>query len=243
MSSFLSGAIHVAAQTLHSSSADQMHNLGSTIFSNDGRAFRYAKAGSTALTAGLLQQAPSQVTGDQNLTAVAASVDDLSIASTTTVTVSANDYAEGFVLVTVTPGVGRQYKIKGHSAYTAAAPTFNLAEPVKVALTTTSRLDVVKNNFRGVRVSTVAGTGYSNPVGVAVHPIAASEFGWVQVGGIANVLADGALTVGLHVVKGDAVAGAVESIADGANELLPPVGIAVTGVATTEYGAVKLGLL
>lgn len=243
MSSFLSGDLKVAPQKLHSSSADQLSNMGALIFSNDGRAFRYAKAGSTALVAGTLQQAPSQVTGDQNLTAVAASVDDMSIASTSTVTVSANDYAEGFILVTVTPGVGRQYKIKGHAAYTAAAPTFNLAEPVAVALTTTSRLDAVKNQFRGVRISTVAGTGYSNVTGVAVHPVAANEFGWVQVGGIANVLADGALTVGLHVVKGDAVAGAVETVADGANELLPPVGIAVTGVATTEYGAVKLGLL
>ena len=242
MSSSLSGPIQVAAQKLHSSSADQYHNLGSTIFSNDGRAFRYAKAGSTALAAGKLQNAPSRVAGVENLTAVAASVDDLSVASTTTVTVSANDYAEGWAMVTVTPGVGRQYKIKGHAAFAAAAPTFNLAEPVVVALTTDSRLDIISNPHRGVRISPVVNT-YSAVVGVAVHAVAASEFGWLQVGGIGNVLADGTVTIGLEVVKSDAVQGAVEVIADGANELLAHVGKAVTGTADQEYGAIRIELL
>lgn len=242
MSSFLSGPVQVAAQTLHSSSADKYHNLGEIVFSNDGRAFRYCKAGASALVAGKLQQSSAQDTGLQNLTAVAASVGDKSIAASTTVTVTANEYAEGFAIISVTPGVGRQYKVSGHIAYTAAAPTFNLAEEVKVALTTTSRIDLVRNPFSAVIVNPTTLT--SAPAGVAVHPVAASEFGWLQVGGIATILASGALTVGLHVTSSPDVAGAVKVIADGAQELLPPVGYALTGVADTEYGAVKLlGLL
>lgn len=239
MSQFLTGPTQVVAQTLHSSSADKYHNLGEIVFANDGRAYRYCKAGATALVAGKLQQSSAEDTGLQNLTAVAAAVDDLSVASTTTVTVTANEYAEGFVLVTVTPGVGRQYKVKGHIAYTAAAPTFNLFEGVKVALTTTSRLDLVRNPYSAVIVNPITAT--SDPIGVAVHPIAISEFGWLQVGGVANVLADGAVTVGTALDASNGTAGAVETHASAGVQA--PVGWAVTGIATTEYGAVRLNLL
>lgn len=240
MSNFLTGAIQVAAQTLHSSSADQYHNLGELIFSNDGRAFRYSKAGGTALVAGQLQQSQVEDTDTQNMTAVAAAVDDLSIVSTTTVTVTANEYAEGFILVTVTPGVGRLYKIKGHIAYTSAAPTFNLAEPVRVALTTTSRLDAMANPFNAV---VVAPTTYTSSVaGAAVHPIVASEFGWLQVGGVANLLADGALVVGEPVIRSNGTAGSVEPTTT-TFTVQGFVGYAKTGVATTEYGAVDLKLV
>ena len=73
-----------------------------------------------------------------------------------------------------------------------------------------------------------------------MNNITASQYGWIQTGGVAAPLASGALTVGLPVVASNSTAGAVEVISDGANELLPIVGVAVTGVATTENGAVKL---
>lgn len=240
MSSFLTGPVAVVAQTLHSSSADQYHNLGDTVFSNDGRAFRYCKAG-IALVAGQLQQSQAQDTDTQNLTAAAAAVDDLAIAASTTVTVAVNEYTEGFILITVTPGVGRQYKIKGHAAFAAAAPTFNLAEPVRVALTTTSRFDAVANPFSDVIVNPTTITGL--PVGVAVHPISASQFGWLQVGGISNVLVDGTGLVGVEVQASNAVAGAVEPALTTNIGSLSVIGIALTAITDTEYGAVKLDLL
>lgn len=240
MANCLTGPVSIAAQELHSSSADKLHKLGETVFSNDGRAFRFCKAGGTALVAGKLQQSSAEDTGLQNLTAVAASIGDVSVAASTTVTVTANEYAEGFVLVTVTPGVGRVYRVSGHSAYTAAAPTFNLDEQVKVALTTTSRLDLVRNPYSAVIVNPTTLT--SSPIGVAIHPIAASEFGWLQVAGIASILADGANAVGANLVASNGVAGAVEDAATPGAQ--PLVGIAHTGAADTEYGAVKLqGLL
>lgn len=236
MASCLTGPVQVAAQDIHSSSADQLHRLGEVCFANDGRAFRYCKAGGTALVAGKLQQSSAEDTGLQNLTAVAAAVGDASIAASTTVTVTQNEYAEGWVLVTVTPGVGRQYRVKGHIAYTAAAPTFNLDEEVKVALTTTSRLDLVRNPFSAVIVNPTTLT--SSPIGVAVHPITASQFGWLQVAGVANVLADGANAVGANLVASNGTAGAVEDAASPGAQ--PLVGVAHTGAADTEYGAVRL---
>lgn len=237
----LSGSVQVAAQKLFSSSADQMHNLGETVFSNDGRAFRYAKAGATSLVPGKLQQSAAEVTGDQNLTAVAAAIGDLVIASTSTVTVTANQYAGGLAMITVTPGLGYAYKISGHAAYTAAAPSFSLVadNPVNIALTTSSRIDLVSNPYSAVIVNPA--TASSTPVGVANFPITNAQFGWLQVAGVACVLADGTVTVGTAVDASNGTAGAVEAHPEAGVQA--PVGIAVTGIATTEYGAVKIDLL
>lgn len=238
MSSFLTGLTQVPDQQLYSSDSKSHHKLGETVFANDGRAFRYCKAGGTALVVGKLQQASAENTGLQNLTAVAAAVGDTTIAASSTVTVTANEYAEGFAIVTVTPGVGQQFKVSGHAAYTAAAPTFSISESVRVALTTTSRIDLVRNPYSGVIVNPATAT--SAPIGVAIYPVVASEYGWVQVGGVATILSDGGSTVGTNVSASNATAGAVEA----AVTAQAAIGVAVTGVATTEYGAFRLfGLL
>lgn len=236
--SSLTGNPSAAGQGLFSSSSVQMHQLGEQMVTPDGRRYRYVKAGGTALVPGKLQQAPAEVTADQNLTAVAAAAGATSVSFSTTVTVTANQYAGGWILVTVTPDVGRMYKIKSHAAYTAAAPTFELEDPIQNAWTTSTRCDLVANPYNGVIVHPATASGPA--VGVAVYAIAASEFGWIQVGGIANVLADGANAVGATLVASNSVAGAVEDAASpGAQGI---VGVAVTGAADTEYGAVNLML-
>lgn len=239
MATQLTGSIQIAAQGLYDESSTALHNLGELVHSNDGRAFRYSKAGGTALVSGKLQQSSAEDTGTQNLTAVAASVGDTTISASTTVTVTANEYAGGFAIITVTPGVGKIYKIKSHAAFTAAAPTLTLEDPIQVALTTSSRIDLVRNPFDGVIVNPTTST--SSPVGVAVKAITAAYYGWLQVAGIANVLADGANAVGATLVASNGVAGAVEDAA--APNAQAFVGIAHMGAADTEYGAVKLMLL
>lgn len=228
----------VVAQALLSESSTQLHNLGELVHANDGRSFRYAKAGATALVAGKLQQAQAEDTGAQNLTAVAAAVGDFTIVSTSTITATANQYAGGWAIITVTPGVGYQYSIKSHIAYTAAAPTFQLNDSIQVALTTTSRIDIVANPLSAVVVNPTTAT--SAPSGVAIYPVTAAYFGWLQVAGVATILSDGGSTVGTNVSASNATAGAVEA----AVTAQAAIGVAVTGVATTEYGAFKLfGLL
>jgi hypothetical protein len=144
-------------------------------------------------------------------------------------------------MVSVTPGVGVSYGISGHAAFSGAAPTINLSDGILVALTTTSRVDLVHNPYLAVVVNPTTIT--SGPVGVAVRAITESQFGWLQVAGIANVLADGTITVGTDVVASDNAAGAVEITADGTPEILSVVGTAMTGIATGNYGAIKLNLL
>jgi len=228
----------VVAQGIFSSSSTQLHRLGELVHSNDGRAYRYCLAGGTTLVPGKLQQAKAETTANQDLTAVAAAIGDTTLVSTSTVTVTANQYAGGYAIITVTPGQGYQYLIKGHAAFTAAAPTFTLDDKINIALTTSSRIDLVENPYSAVIVNPTTAT--SAPVGVAVYPVTNAEYGWLQVGGVATILSDGGSTVGTNVSASNATAGAVEA----AVTAQAAIGIAVSGVATTEYGAFKLfGLL
>lgn len=213
--------------------------LGQRAVTGDGRAFRYVLAGATALVPGNLQQNAAEATSLENLSIAAAAVGDTSITTTSTVTVTANQLAGGYVIVTVTPGQGYMYQIAGHAAATAAVVTLNLTDPIQVALTTSSKIDLVPNPYSGVIVNPTTATGM--PIGVAVAAVPATYYGWVQTEGVASILADGNITVGTQVIASNGTAGAVEPQVAGASSVIQAnVGTAMTGIATTEYGAVQL---
>lgn len=232
----LTGSVQVASQGLFESSSVANQNVGELIQTNDGRAFRYAKAGASDIVTGNLLQSSAETTAHQNLTAVAAAIGDTSIAASSTITTTANEYAGGLAIITTGPGIGRAYKITGHAAYTSAAPTFTLADAISgIALTTSSKIDLVRNPYMSVIQNPTTPT--SSPIGVAMSgTLTTLYFAWVQVAGVASVLADGALTVGAPVVASNGTAGAVEVII-GTQTV---VGVAQTGVATGEVGAVRL---
>lgn len=234
----LGSAMLVSPQDLYVSTTVANVDLGALAFTPDGRAFRYALAGGTNLVAGTLLQTAAETTGWENLTAVAAAVGDTQIVSTSTITATANQLAGGYALITVTPGIGQLYGISGHAAFTAAAPTINLTEPIRVALTTSSRIDLVASPYSGAIINPATATGA--PIGVALYTQTAATYGWIQVGGVANILNDGGSTVGTNVSASNAVAGAVEA----AVTAQAAIGVALTGISTTENGAIKLfGLL
>lgn len=234
MSTKLMSALTTAPGDLTSNTSTPMTSVGTLIHTDDGRSFRYVLAGATALVPGKLYQASAQVTGDQNLAVAAAAIGATTVTTTSTVTVTANQYAGGWVMVTVTPGQGYQYKIKSHPAATAAAVTLTLEDPIQVALTTSSRIDLCQNVYSNVIVNPA--TASSNPVGVAVYPVTAAYYGWIQTHGPTNVLADGAITTGTQLCASNGVAGAVEPLAG----VQTAVGYAINGIADTEYGAVYL---
>ena len=236
MSTQLTGAVVVNAQKLFSESSTALHNLGELVFSNDGRAYRYCKAGATALVAGKLQQSSAEdTTNFQNLTCAVSSAGATSITTTSTVTLTVDQLAGALLTVTAaTTGAGFLYKVKGHAAATAAVVTFNLEDSVVVATTGTVTVDLAPNPYSAVIVNPASAS--SAPVSVAVYTITAAYYGWLQVGGVASSLNDGGSTVGTNVSASNGTAGAVEA----AVTAQAAIGVALTGVATTEYGLVKL---
>lgn len=209
-------------------------NLGGLATTGDGRYFRWALAGATALVPGKLQQAPVEATGNEALSVTATAIGATSVTTSTTVTVTANQYTGGWLVVTETPGQGYQYQIGTHPAVTSAVLTLNLIDPIIVALTTGSQVDLVANPFNGVILNPTTATANITGVAVAATPVAG--YGWIQVRGVATVLAQGTIVVGEQVAASSTTAGAVVATSG----VLAAVGVAVTGIATTDYGAIDL---
>lgn len=236
----MTGPVQIAAQGLYDESSTALHALGEIVFTNDGRAFRYCEAGGTALVSGSLYQGVAENTSDADLAVSATAVGATQVTTTDTVTVTANEYANGFLVINTTPGIGKVYKIASHPAASAAVVTITLDDEIEVALTTSSRVTLVSNPYKDVVIAPTTETG---PLaGVAVAAITADYFGWLGVGGPQPMLAEGSITVGIPVVRSDTTAGAVESVSDGAHELLEEVGSAITTIATTDVGMVQMHL-
>ena len=211
--------------------------LGAEYVTPDGRKYRYARAGAAALVVGNVVQAPAQVTGDQNLAFAAAALGATTVTTTSTVTVTANQYAGGYVTVTVTPDLGKSYKIKSHPAATAGTLVLTLETGLLVAWTTATRADLVANPWNGVIICATSPT--AAPMGVAANDLAINGYGWIQTYGPCNVLADSAgATVGTEVSISNATAGAVEAFVSGQQV----IGRALTGIAASENGMIFLNI-
>ncbi len=225
--------------TVNDSSPQQ--TTGQRIQAEDGSEYIYVGVGAGAdLVAGKLYQSPAEVTGNENLAIVAAAVGATSITTTTTVTVTANQYAGGFVVISVTPGIGNKYRISSHPAVTSAVLTLQLEDPILVALTTGTRVDLIADPYANVLVQSVSGAFTGAPVGFAVAPVTAGNYGWLQTKGVCAVLNDaaGALTVGQDLAPSASVAGAVRLATAG----VPSVAIALAGIASGETGGALLKL-
>lgn len=216
---------------------DPLHALGTIGISVDGRKFRYAEVGETALVAGNLLQSAAEATDSQGLAVAAAAIGDTEVTTTSTLTVTANEFANGYLVVTITPGLGHVYRIRSHPAATSGTLVITLYDPIEVALTTSSRVDMVHNPYANVIQWPATETG--GVVGVAFIAAAANTYTWIQTGGIACVLQEGATAVGAQVFASTGTAGAV---IDDPTVATPSVGRAFTGIASGENGAVFLNL-
>ena len=230
----LTGPVTVAAQAVYSTSTTALHNIGEYMVTNDGRGYRYCKAGGSALVVGKIQQAKAEDTSnEQEITITNAAVGDLTIVSTDTVTLAANLLAGGFLIVSEgTLGVGQTYKLKGNTAASSAVVTFNLDEAVRVATTGTCKVDVKVNPYMSVIVAPTTQT--SAIVGAAQYAIGSSEFGWLQTRGVCAILAQGTVVVGDGLVPANTTTtGTVVSRADASLEA--SIGYALHGAASTDY--------
>jgi len=224
----------------HNEEEVPQHDLGTIGVTHDGRKFRYARNSSAAaLTAGELLASAAENTTNQSVVVAAASIGDMSITTTGNVTVTANQYANGYVLGTgeASTGNGILYRIKSHPAASAAVCTFQLYEPIKVAMTATTQVDFIADPYAAVIQWPTTATG--TPVGVAYIAMTASYYGWIQTGGIGVCWADagGAVAVGQSVVASNQTAGCVEDTASTTQAI---VGTAITGIAQAECGPVYL---
>lgn len=223
----------------------QRYPVGTQMVMQDGRKFRYAKAGASTLVVGDLQQAPANITNHLGLTPTAAAVGDRSLTVTLGATAATKDqYADGYAVVLTAAG-GMMPIASNPAIGSAQAGTLVLKSGVKVAIpATASTIDLVANPFRGVIQHPTTQTGIA--VGVAVSAITAAHFGWVQTSGPAAVLTDGTVVLGDSVMPSNGTAGAVEAFglteATPNTEITPIIGRVIRVGATGKQSLIWLTL-
>lgn len=235
-----SGTIQIAGQDVQKESSTQLHALGSYAETPDGRGFRYAKVGATATVPGKVYQGPAEDTTNQNpsggLAVSAAAIGDTTVTLTGSLTLAANLLAGGYMCVVVTPGLGQIYRVKGNTVVAGATGcVVTLEDPIRVALTTSSKVSFRKHLYDGVVVAPATMT--NSIAGVAVGIITAAYYGWLQTKGPVSCLQTGTGTCGtaLGVLQGGTIGSLAPAIAG-----TPIVGWCMGTVITGEYGPVYL---
>ena len=208
-------------QGVYAESSTPLHYLGEKLEFKDGRSFRYCKASGATIGAGHLvaqdQSATSLVETDGVIIAAAGRF-SISAGSTaiqiTKASITKNQFAGAFFMITDDDGEGHQYKVKSNSATgftTSGKVDFDFFDPLVVAVTTDSDIAIVGGLYNEV-MSCTQNTD-EIPVGVATRAVTADYYFWAQSAGIACVLADasgGAIALGDKLTVSDSVAGAAQ---------------------------------
>lgn len=188
----------------YSVSTIKKHALGQRAETADGRIFRYGKAGSGGATLGYYAVSPDVDTAEITMAVTAAAaIGATSISFTNAATTAtANEYSEGWVVVSFGTGIGQTLKISHHAALTSGgASVVYLEDPLVVALDTTSRIDLVANPYNGV-IMVTTDAAISTPAGVPLVTIDADEYGWLQTRGVVGIAADATIAAG-YEFQGD----------------------------------------
>ncbi len=234
------------AQLMFVSSATQQHPLGTRGYTEDGRAFRYAKAGASDLVAGQLVQAPAVIAGHLALTVATSvgstAIGSISIGVTCASSVAAGLYNEGFLQISAGVGQGYNYRVSSHPAVsTGATGTFTLyqEDALATALGATSIVALIHNKYNGV-IQVPVTTPTNVVVGVAPYVIGSTQFGWIQTWGDCPCLMAGAGTQGNPLVGASPTAGGAATATAAALLISPVIGYLRQVSVDTKYNAIDL---
>ena len=232
-------------QGIHEIAVAPVCQLGNKATLPDGRIYRYAKAGASALEVGKLMQSAVAVAAHQGCAFVSSVNAGASAANSPTTivitlgaaAVTADQYAGGTLVVNAGTGIGQTFTILGHAAHAGSGPlTLTLVDDtIRVALSASdSKCSLTASPYSGVIIAPTTLTGV--PVGVTPCAVTALYYFWIQTHGACGVLMDGTPAAGAVVSPSNGTAGAVESgvIGQGA------VGMVINTGVNTEYQQVFL---
>ena len=207
----------VNPETLPAGPAD----LGAMGYTTDGRKFRLAvlPTTGTTLAACKLIQSNAQTSTYHLGTVSAQAIGDTTITYTvpsSTLTVTANQFAGGFLSIVTGTGSPQQVQISGNPAATTSTTlTLILQDPLVLATAANATAELYANPYSAPIVtpgSSLTGTVLGAPmVGVTVSTTIPTYF-WVQSGGFATVLGQGTTGIGLGGSNGS-VAGSMAIVA------------------------------
>lgn len=240
--STLRANITVQPQEIYTTSTTQGADLGAYATTGDGRYFRYAKVGATALVPGSVYQGQANDVVNWNPVgglgvgqANATGAVSFTVSASTTNAV--NVLAGGQATIVAGTGAGYSYQVLSNSAKSSATGmVITLTDPLVTNIGTSTRVNFYPNLYNGVVIWGTTGTA---PIaGVAVYPVVAASFGWLQTRGLASVLCGATASPGQNVAVGglNGTSGAFAP----ATGSFGIVGISVATANTAEFDLVQL---
>ena len=234
----------------------QLYPLGTKLIYG-GRTFRYAFMGG-ACTAGKLVQQAAHVAHHTNCLVINADAATLGgvayshaigsraicIDTAGDTDLTADQYAEGYLLVNNEESEGALLRIRTHLAHNHGVDPSVVIEtydPLTTAVVkNSSHISLVLNPYKDVVVAPTAETGAV--VGATVIDMSDDNYGWLVTSGPAALLVSNAnLVLGHRVVRSDSDAGGV--MPDNGDDLTPVLGqVMATGVVDTEYALINLNI-
>ena len=231
--------------------SSQKQKLGTRAVTPDGRVFYYAENSGTAITtSGQIVDGIAAVGAhDMDLAAAATSASALSFTSGTSLTVTKNQYKDGYVYFNDGPGQGEVYRVKSNTAVSSATGleiTVDEPDGIRTALTTSSLFGLMYNPYKDVKIIDGDGTMTTGPLGVTTIPVTADYFCWIQTSGPASVLSGAVVGIvgdAIGVSQASGESGAFDLWDSSANEDSRPIGHAMGIPAVdTDYAWVMLAI-
>jgi hypothetical protein len=223
-------------QGLYQVSSAAKETVGIKRQTDDGRVFRYAKAGAAALSPGKMGVAAAIAAAHTNqaiLAAIAAGETCLTLTVTAGTAIAENALRGGQLQINDGAGEGHAYDISSNSALSASGTeiVITLEDPIKVALTTASEFTLVHSPWYGV----VESTTLSKACGAPLVDVPIGSFYWAQTGGLGIGLIDGTPADGSLLQQSNGVAGALEIYATGTITYKPVAEMFGTAGVAGEY--------
>ena len=191
---------------------DERWALGTQLVLQDGRKFRFGKAGGSTLVVGNLIQSAANVANHVDQAAVASAIGSISPQVTLgNTSAAANLYAEGYAITTKTPDGARLYRVDNHASVSATGIlTANLSAGYSLiaAWTTATNVSFLKNPYDGL-IQAPNTTLTNGLAGIACSAPTSGNFGWVATAGTVPALQNGTLVLGQAMTASAAAAGVV----------------------------------
>jgi hypothetical protein len=199
-------------QEILDESVTKKETLGALRITEDGRKFRYSKAGE-ALSPGKMGQLAAAVANHIKQTAPVAAIGASRIGLAVGATaVTADQYADGFLQVYdgTSTGLGMQYEIESNTACDGSGTTYvTLKQPLKYALTAADTYSLIPNPWSSITQNASLAQGQG---GVVPRPVTSAYYFWLQTGGVACCLNGGGTALGSALVT-SATEGALKTMA------------------------------
>jgi len=194
-------------QGIYEQSSTQKTELGRFIDFEDGRRFRYCKAGTSDLVIALMTMAPA-ITGNHK--DIVQTNYGLSIGDKDNISVllddapSVNEYADGFLCCNKGTGLGQLYRIRKNSATYSPCKIW-LYDPIITAIPAASEITLTPNKYNGVLEA--AATAAGSHTGVPLIGVTGGYYFWAQTRGYCPFTGDSTITVAYVIGEpvGDAV--------------------------------------